>query len=66
VTSRTQWLRFSIDQWPRTSSSSWAGEACCGLRLVMIVASSWRTLPVRTSVVIRSIRPAWPQWGKSR
>jgi hypothetical protein len=61
VTSRTQWLRFSMDQCPRTSWRRSAGDADSGDRLVMIATCSWRVFPVLTSVVIRSIRATCPQ-----
>ncbi len=35
VTSLTQWTRFSMPQWPRTSSPSYSGLARSGSRLVM-------------------------------
>jgi hypothetical protein len=35
VTSRRQWLEFSIFQWLRMRAANWAGEACSGVRLVM-------------------------------
>ena len=63
VTSRTQWLELSIVHWPRTRAKIWAGEACCGLWLVMMATRSVRTLSFEISVVMRSMCATWPQYG---
>ena len=66
VTSRTQWRRFSIVQWARTSARSRAGDAWAGVRLVTPYTVSRCAVPVAHSVTARCRQKTWPTWGKAR
>src|SRR5665213_2522198 len=65
VTSRTQWMRFSMPQCPRTSSASSFGPARSGARLVMKYDVSIDDDSSARFARSRTTLTAWRAWGNS-